>query len=76
MANTIASRAPLVVHLLKRQLLCMSPVPSLTPEVFEDGVAVEGGASEGFGGGGERILFGAYGCSPGGGGGGVWVWGA
>ncbi|CAJ1353748.1 unnamed protein product [Effrenium voratum] len=36
MANTIASRAPLVVHLLKRQLLCMSPVPSLTPEVFEE----------------------------------------
>ena len=36
MANIIASRAPLVVHLLKRQLLCMSPAPSLTPEVFEE----------------------------------------
>lgn len=36
MAQTIASRAPLVVHLLKRQLLCMSPAPSLRPEVFEE----------------------------------------
>lgn len=36
MAHIIASRAPLVVHLLKRQLLCMSPAPSLTPEVFEE----------------------------------------
>lgn len=36
MADIIASRAPLVVHLLKRQLLCMSPQPSLTPEVFEE----------------------------------------
>ena len=36
MANIIANRAPLVVHLLKRQLLCMSPAPTLTPEVFEE----------------------------------------
>lgn len=36
MALIIASRAPLVVSLLKKQILCIASTPNMAPEVFEE----------------------------------------